>query len=210
MTILFTTWYLLGWNYPQWLWIVCAIVFGYYAYARIKRLVNAIKQGGSNIRKNQAVSRGLSTSFALALWFGTNTEGAPLLESGQGWILFGIFIVSHLLLDDNTISVNSDRKKKSSGASEGTENQLEAATSEEGVRLKIVVTKKDTGKKNTVKLNLSNMKFINKFIINKFKDKLSTEGIDLEEIYQRAKENPEVGVILDVEQENQHVLISIE
>ena len=49
-----------------------------------------------------------------------------------------------------------------------------------------------------------------KFIINKFKDKLLIEGIDLEEIYQQAKENPEVGVILDVEQEDQHVVISIE
>jgi len=208
MTILFTTWYLLDWNYPQWLWIVCGIVFGYYAYARIKRLVKAIKDGGSNRRKNQEVSRGLSTSFALALWFGTNAEGTALLVEGQGWLLFGIFLVSHLLLDDNTISVNSDKKKKASGTSEGTENQLEVAG--EGVRLKIVVTKKDSGKKNTVKLNLSNMKFINKFIINKFKDKLSSEEIDLEEIYQQAKENPEVGVILDIEQENQHVVISIE
>jgi hypothetical protein len=208
MTILFTTWYLLGWNYPLWLWIACGVVFTYYAYARIKRLVKAIKHGGSNRRKNQEVSRGLSTSFALALWFGTNAEGTALLGNGQGWILFGIFLVSHLLLDDNTITMNSDKKKKTSGTSEGTENQLEAPS--EGVRLKIVVTKKDSGKKNTVKINLTNMKFINKFIINKFKDKLSVEGIDLEEIYQQAKENPEVGVILDIEQEEQHVVISIE
>jgi hypothetical protein len=208
MTILFTTWYLLDWHYPQWLWIVCGIVFGYYAYARIKRLVKAIKHGGSNRRKTQEVSRGLSTSFALALWFGTNAEGTTLLENGQGWLLFGIFLVSHLLLDDNTITMNSDKKKKASGVSEGTENQLEVNS--EGVQLKIVVTKKDSGKKSNIKLNLSNMKFINKFIINKFKDKLSVEGIDLEEIYQQAKENPEVGVILDVEQEDHHVVISIE
>jgi len=208
MTILFTTWYLLDWHYPQWLWIVCGIVFGYYAYARIKRLVKAIKHGGSNRRKTQEVSRGLSTSFALALWFGTNAEGTTLLENGQGWLLFGIFLVSHLLLDDNTITMNSDKKKKASGVSEGTENQLEVNS--EGVQLRIVVTKKDSGKKSNIKLNLSNMKFINKFIINKFKDKLSVEGIDLEEIYQQAKENPEVGVILDVEQEDHHVVISIE
>ena len=208
MTILFTTWYLLDWHYPQWLWIVCGIVFGYYAYTRIKRLVKAIKHGGSNRRKTQEVSRGLSTSFALALWFGTNAEGTTLLENGQGWLLFGIFLVSHLLLDDNTITMNSDKKKKASGVSEGTENQLEVNS--EGVQLRIVVTKKDSGKKSNIKLNLSNMNFINKFIINKFKDKLSVEGIDLEEIYQQAKENPEVGVILDVEQENQHVVISIE
>jgi len=208
MTILFTTWYLLDWHYPQWLWIVCGIVFGYYAYARIKRLVKAIKHGGSNRRKTQEVSRGLSTSFALALWFGTNAEGTTLLENGQGWLLFGIFLVSHLLLDDNTITMNSDKKKKASGVSEGTENQLEVNS--EGVQLKIVVTKKDSGKKSNIKLNLSNMKFINKFIINKFKDKLSVEGIDLEEIYQQAKENPEVGVILDVEQKDHHVVISIE
>jgi hypothetical protein len=208
MTILFTTWYLLDWHYPQWLWIVCGIVFGYYAYARIKRLVKAIKHGGSNRRKTQEVSRGLSTSFALALWFGTNAEGTTLLENGQGWLLFGIFLVSHLLLDDNTITMNSDKKKKASGVSEGTENQLEVNS--EGVQLRIVVTKKDSGKKSNIKLNLSNMNFINKFIINKFKDKLSVEGIDLEEIYQQAKENPEVGVILDVEQEDHHVVISIE
>ena len=116
--------------------------------------------------------------------------------------------MSHILLDDNFISVNSDKKKKISTTSEGDESQIK--TKEEGIQLKIVVTKKDSGKKNTVKFNLNNMKFINKFIINKFKDKLSTEEIDLEEIYQQAKENPEVGVILDVEQEDQHVVISIE
>ena len=148
MTILFTTWYLLDWHYPQWLWIVCGIVFGYYAYARIKRLVKAIKHGGSNRRKTQEVSRGLSTSFALALWFGTNAEGTTLLENGQGWLLFGIFLVSHLLLDDNTITMNSDKKKKASGVSEGTENQLEVNS--EGVQLKIVVTKKDSGKKSNI------------------------------------------------------------
>ena len=119
-----------------------------------------------------------------------------------------IFIASHLLLSDNIISVSSDKKKKATGSSKEIENKSENTS--DGVQLKIVVTKKDSGKKNTIKLNLSNMKFINKFIINKFKDKLSTEGIDLEEIYQQAKENPEVGVILDVEQENQHVVISIE
>jgi len=207
MTILFTTWYLLDWHYPQWLWIVLGIFFGYALYRRINRLVNIIK-GNGNRRFTQQASGGLSISFALALWFGTNAEGTALLVDGQGWLLFGIFLVSHLLLDDNTITMYSDKKKKTSGTSEGTENQLEAPS--EGVRLKIVVTKKDSGKKNTVKINLTNMKFINKFIINKFKDKLSVEGIDLEEIYQQAKENPEVGVILDIEQEDQHVVISIE
>jgi len=142
------------------------------------------------------------------LWFGTNAEGTTLLIDGQGWALLGILLVSHLLLDDNIISVNSDKKKKISTTSKGDESPIEAK--EEGVQLKIVVTKKDSGKKNTVKLNLSNMKFINKFIINKFKDKLSTEGIDSKEIYLQAKENPEVGVILDIEQEDQHVVISVE
>ena len=207
MTILFTTWYLLDWHYPQWLWIILGIFFGYALYKRVNRLVNIIKNNGSR-RFTQQASGGLSISFALALWFGTNSEGTALLVDGQGWLLFGIFLVSHLLLDDNVISVNSDKKEKASGASEKTENQSEVTG--EGIRLKIVVTKKDNGKKNTVKLNLSNIKFINKFIINKFKDKLSAEGIDLEEIYQQAKENPEVGVILDIEQEDQHVVISIE
>jgi len=207
MTILFTTWYLLDWHYPQWLWIVLGIFFGYVLYKRINRLVNIIKNNRSR-KFTQQASGGLSISFALALWFGTNAEGTALLADGKGWFLFGIFLVSHLLLDDNIISVNSDKKKKTSGTSEETENQLDVTG--EGVQLKIVVTKKDSGKKNTVKLNLSNMKFINKFIINKFKDKLSTEGIDLEDIYQQAKENPKVGVILDVEQEDQHVVISIE
>ncbi|MBT5955144.1 MAG: hypothetical protein HOG97_00125 [Candidatus Marinimicrobia bacterium] len=207
MTILFTTWYLLDWQYPEWLWIILGIVFTYALYKRMKRLVDIIKNNGSRKFTRQA-SGGLSTSFALALWFRTNAEGTALLVDGQGWLLFGIFLVSHLLLDENTISVNSDKKEKASGTSEGTDNQLEVA--DEGVRLKIVVTKKDSDKKNTIKLNLSNMKFINKFIINKFKDKLLIEGIDLEEIYQQAKENPEVGVILDIEQEDQHVVISIE
>jgi translation initiation factor 1 (eIF-1/SUI1) len=165
-------------------------------------------KSGKKQKASQPSSSGLSTSFALALWFGTNAEGTALLVDGQHWALVGLFFASHLLLSDNVISVNSDKKKKLSTTLEGDENQIEAK--EEGVQLRIVVTKKDSGKKNTVKLNLSNMKFINKFIINKFKDKFSTEGIDLEEIYLQAKENPEVGVILDVEHENQHVVISIE
>ena len=208
MTILFTTWYLLGWNYPLWLWVVCGIIFVYYVYARIKRLVKAIKQGESNRRKNQEIPRGLSISLTLALWFGTNTEGTALLVDGQGWILFGIFLVSHLLLDDNTISVNSNKKEKIPTTSESANNNQ--GFQGEGVRLKIVVTKKDTGKKNTIKINLSNLKFINKFIINKFKDKLAVEEIDLEKIYQQAKENPQVGVILDIDQEDKHIVISIE
>lgn len=207
MTILFTTWYLLDWHFPQWLWIVLGVLFTYILYKRIKQLVSIIKHGGRR-RINKPASGGLSISFVLALWFGTNSEGTALLVDGQGWVLFGIFLVSHLLLDDNVISANFDKKKKISTSGEGDESQIE--TKEEGVQLKIVITKKDTGKKNTVKLNLSNMKFINMFIINKFKDKLSTEGIDLEEIYLQAKENPEVGVILDIEQDDQHVVISIE
>ncbi len=207
MTILFTTWYLLDWQYPQWLWIILGISFTYFLYKRIKRLVNIIKNNRGR-RFTRKASGGLSISFALALWFGSNAEGTALLVDGQGWLLFGIFLVSHILLDDNVISVNSDKKKKISITSEGDGSQIE--TKEEGFQLKIVVTKKDSGKKNTVKFNLNNMKFINKFIINKFKDKLSTEEIDLDEIYQQAKENPEVGVILDVEQEDQHVVISIE
>ncbi|MBC8311998.1 MAG: hypothetical protein H8E72_06800 [Candidatus Marinimicrobia bacterium] len=207
MTILFTTWYLLDWHYPQWLWIVLGVIFVYILYKRFNRLIKMIKWGKKQ-KAFQPSSSGLSTSFALALWFGTNAEGTALLVDGQGWALIGLFFASHLLLSDNVISVNSDKKNKKSTTSEGDENQIE--TKEEGVQLIIVVTKKDSGKKNTVKLNLSNMKFINKFIITKFKDKFSKEGIDLEEIYLQAKENPEVGVILDVEHEDQHVVISIE
>ena len=207
MVILITTWHLLDWHYPQWLWIVLGIIFAVILYKRLHRLVKIIKSGKKQ-KSSQPSSSGLSTSFVLALWFGTNAEGSALLADGQGWALIGLFIASHLLLSDNIISVSSDKKKKATGSSKEIENKSENTS--DGVQLKIVVTKKDSGKKNTIKLNLSNMKFINKFIINKFKDKLSTEGIDLEEIYQQAKENPEVGVILDVEQEDQHVVISIE
>ena len=208
MTILFTTWYLLDWHYPQWLWIVLGIIFAVILYKRLYRLVKMIKSGKKQ-KSSQPSSSGLSTSFALALWFGTNAEGSALLADGQGWALIGLFFASHLLLSDNVISASSDKKKKkATGSSKEIENKSEITS--DGVQLKIEVTKKESGKKNTVKLNLNNMKFINKFIINKFKDKLSTEGIDLEEIYQQAKENPEVGVILDIEQEDQHVVISIE
>ena len=145
MTILFTTWYLLDWQYPEWLWIILGIVFTYALYKRMKRLVDIIKNNGSRKFTRQA-SGGLSISFALALWFGTNAEGTVLLLDGQGWLLFGIFLVSHILLDDNFISINSDKKKKLSTTSEGDESRIESK--EEGVQLKIVVTKKDSGKNN--------------------------------------------------------------
>ena len=46
MTILFTTWYLLDWQYPEWLWIILGIVFTYALYKRMKRLVDIIKNNG--------------------------------------------------------------------------------------------------------------------------------------------------------------------
>ena len=207
MVILFTTWLLLGWQYPNWLWIFCGIIFIYYVFNRFRRLFNAIKYGGTNSKKLTGVTKGLPASFALALLFGKNLEGTVLLADGDGWILFLIFLISHILLDDNTIQVNGT-KKNNNGTKDDSKEEINSET--EGFYLKIVLINSDDGKKNTFKLNLSNMNFINKFIINKFKHKLLNEDIDLEEILKQTKENPQIGTILDIEQEEQRVIISIE
>ena len=97
MVILFTFWYVLGWQFPVWLWVISGIMF------------LASFSGKVNAKKNTSIS--LPLSVALGLTFGLTAQGAPLILDGQGWTIFWIFIGSGIILG-TSVSANNSIKRK--------------------------------------------------------------------------------------------------
>jgi hypothetical protein len=207
-------WYFLGWQFPQWLWIIFGIFFSVILFFRVKKLIKMFK--GVPIKKTtSSKSYGLPLSLACALFFGQSQYGIPLIDGVQGWILAAIFFVSHFLLDDGIITMDKSSKKSKEKTSptddsNSTDEHIEKISSMEGNKLKIEVTEIEGNKKSTVNLNLNNMTFIAKIIAKKMKHKFIDEGIDIEDLYNAAVKNPKIGTILDIETDESYVKISIE
>ena len=78
-----------------------------------------------------------------------------------------------------------------------------------GRKLKIKVIK--DGKKTTnITLNLKMARFLGKFVPRKAKAEMSEKGIDFDAIIEEVKGGADVGVIAEVQDGEDHVLISIE
>ena len=179
-----------------------------------KRIIAGIR--GESV-KNRSLSYpdtsiGLPLSIGLGLVFGTLSNGSSIIADGQGWIILFILIGSGMLAGGVTFNSSTKTKKKSKADLHSSELADTATSTEEGIpgrKLKIKVIK--DGKKTTnITLNLKMARFLGKFVPRKAKAEMSEKGIDFDAIIEEVKGGADVGVIAEVQDGEDHVLISIE
>ncbi|NWJ44127.1 hypothetical protein HX837_08025, partial [Marine Group I thaumarchaeote] len=185
MVILFTFWYLLGWQFPTWLWVLSGIFFSLKMRKSIKRIVAGIR--GESVKRKSSypdTSMGLPLSIALGLVYGNLPNGASIIADGQGWTILFILIGSGILAGGVSFNSSTKSKKKSTDIKVSTNLAEESAPGEEGVpgrKLKIKVVK--NGKKTVnITLGLNMVRFFGKFVPSKAKTEMSDKGIEFDAI----------------------------
>ena len=154
----------------------------------------------------------LPLSLALGLVYGVLPDGRSIIADGQGWTILFILIASGILASG--ISFNSSTKTKNKSAenkklSELSETSLSNEKGVPGKKLKIKVIK--DGKKTTnITLSLKMVRFFGKFVPAKAKAEMNEKGIDFDAIIEEVKDGADVGVIAEVQDGEDHVLISVE
>ena len=213
MVILFTFWYLLGWQFPTWLWVLSGIFFSLKMRKSIKRIVAGIR--GESVKRKSSypdTSMGLPLSIALGLVYGYLPNGASIIADGQGWTILFILIGSGILAGGVSFNSSTKSKKKSTDIKVSANFAEESTPGEEGVpgrKLKIKVLK--DGKKTTnITLSLKMVRFFGKFVPAKAKAEMNEKGIDFDAIIEEVKDGADVGVIAEVQDGEDHVLISVE
>jgi len=213
MVILFTFWYILGWQFPTWLWVLSGIFFALKMRKSIKRIIAGIR--GESVKRKSSypdTSMGLPLSLALGLVFGSLSDGSSIIADGQGWTILVILIGSGILAGGVSFNSSTKSKKKSKDIKVSTNLAEESAPGEEGVpgrKLKIKVLK--DGKKTTnITLSLKMVRFFGKFVPAKAKAEMNEKGIDFDAIIEEVKDGADVGVIAEVQDGEDHVLISVE
>jgi len=214
MVILFTFWYILGWQFPTWLWVLSGIFFSLKLRKTVKRIVSGIRR--ESLKKSSSsypdTSMGLPLSLALGLVFGSLSDGSSIIDDGQGWTILFILIGSGILAGGVSFNSSTKSKKKSTDIKVSTNLAEESAPGEEGVpgrKLKIKVVK--NGKKTVnITLGLNMVRFFGKFVPSKAKTEMSDKGIDFDTIIEQIKDGADVGVIAEVQDGEDHVLISVE
>ena len=162
MVILFTFWYILGWQFPTWLWVLSGIFFSLKLRRSVIRIISGIR--GESVKRKSSypdTSMGLPLSLALGLVFGALPDGSSIIADGQGWTILLILIGSGILAGGVSFNSSTKSKKKSTDIKVSTNLAEESALGEEGVpgrKLKIKVLK--DGKKTTnITLNLKMVQF---------------------------------------------------
>ena len=214
MVILFTFWYLLGWQFPTWLWVLSGIFFSFKLRKSIKRIIAGIR--GESVKKRSSsypdTSVGLPLSLALGLVYGVLPDGRSIIADGQGWTILFILIASGILASGISFNSSTKTKKKSAENKKSSELSETSLSNEKGIpgkKLKIKVIK--DGKKTTnITLSLKMVRFLGKFVPGKAKAEMSDKGIDFDAIIEEVKGGADVGVIAEVQDGEDHVLISIE
>ena len=214
MVILFTFWYILTWQFPTWLWVLSGIFFALKLRKSTKRIIAGIR--GESVKSRSLsypdTSIGLPLSIGLGLVFGTLPNGSSIIADGQGWTILFILIGSGMLAGGVTFNSSTKTKKKSKADLHSSELADTATSTEEGIpgrKLKIKVIK--DGKKTTnITLNLKIARFLGKFVPRKAKAEMSEKGIDFDAIIEEVKDGADVGVIAEVQDGEDHILISIE
>ena len=213
MVILFTFWYILGWQFPTWLWVLSGIFFSLKMRKSIKRIIAGIR--GESVKRKSSypdTSMGLPLSLALGLVFGALPDGSSIIADGQGWTILFILIGSGILAGGVSFNSSTKSKKKSSDIKASTNLAEESAPDEEGVpgrKLNIKVIK--DGKKTTnITLSLKMVRFFGKFVPAKAKAEMNEKGIDFDAIIEEVKDGADIGVIAEVQDGEDHVLISVE
>ena len=214
MVILFTFWYILAWQFPTCLWVLSGLFFALKLRKSTKRIIAGIR--GESV-KNRSLSYpdtsiGLPLSIGLGLVFGTLSNGSSIIADGQGWTILFILIGSGMLAGGITFNSSTKTKKKSKADLHSSELADTTSSTKEGIpgrKLKIKVIK--DGKKTTnITLNLKMARFLGKFVPRKAKAEMSEKGIDFDAIIEEVKGGADVGVIAEVQDGVDHVLISIE
>jgi len=214
MVILFTFWYILGWQFPTWLWVLSGIFFSLKLRKSTKRIIAGIRGESVNSRSSSFpdTSMGLPLSLALGLVFGSLSDGSSIIADGQGWTILFILIGSGILAGGVSFNSSTKSKKKSTDIKVSTNLAEESDPGEEGIpgrKLKIKVIK--DGKKTTnITLSLKMVRFFGKFVPAKAKAEMNEKGIDFDAIIEEVKDGADVGVIAEVQDGEDHVLISVE
>ena len=213
MVILFTFWFILGWQFPTWLWVLSGIFFSLKLRKTIKRIIAGIR--GESVKRKSSypdTSMGLPLSLALGLVFGSLSDGSSIIADGQGWTILFILIGSGILAGGVSFNSSAKSKKKSTDIKVSTNLAEESAPDEEGVpgrKLNIKVIK--DGKKTTnITLSLKMIRFFGKFVPAKAKAEMNEKGIDFDSIIEEVKDGADIGVIAEVQDGEDHVLISVE
>ena len=213
MVILFTFWYILGWQFPTWLWVLSGIFFSLKLRKSVNRIISGIR--GESVKRKSSypdTSMGLPLSLALGLVFGSLSDGSSIIADGQGWTILLILIGSGILVGGVSFNSSTKSKKKSTDIKVSTNLAEESAPGEEGVpgrKLKIKVVK--NGKKTVnITLGLNMVRFFGKFVPAKAKAEMNEKGIDFDAIIEQIKDGADVGVITEVQDGEDHVLISVE
>ena len=136
-----------------------------------------------------------------------------LLQMGrEGWTILFILIASGILVSGISFNSSTKTKKKSAENKKSSELSETSLSNEKGIpgkKLKIKVIK--DGKKTTnITLSLKMVRFLGKFVPGKAKAEMSDKGIDFDAIIEEVKGGADVGVIAEVQDGDDHVLISIE
>ena len=214
MVILFTFWYILAWQFPTWLWVLSGILFSLKIRKYVKQIIADIR--GEQVKSKKSsypdTSMGLPLSLALGLVYGALPDGSSIIADGQGWTILFIIIGSSILVGGVSFNSSTKSKKKSTDIKVSTNLAEESAPGEEGVpgrKLKIKVIK-DGKKTVNITLGLSMVRFFGKFVPAKAKAEMSKTGIDFDAIIEEVKGGADVGVIAEVQDGDDHVLISIE
>ena len=214
MVILFTFWYILGWQFPTWLWVLSGIFFSLKLRKSVNRIISGIRR--ESVKKSSSsypdTSMGLPLSLALGLVFGSLSDGSSIIADGQGWTILFILIGSGILAGGVSFNLSKKSKKKSTDIKVSTNLAEESVSGEEGVpgrKLKIKVIK-DGKKTVNITLSLKMVRFFGKFVPEKAKAEMSDKGIDFDTIIEQIKDGADVGVIAEVQDGEDHVLISVE
>jgi hypothetical protein len=214
MVILFTFWYILGWQFPTWLWVLSGIFFTFKLRMSVNRAISGIRGESVKSRKSSYpdTSMGLPLTLALGLVYGALPNGNSIIADGQGWTILFIIIGSGILAGGVTFDSSSKTKKKSSENVKSVKASEEAPTDTEGIpgrKIKIKVIK-DGKKTPNITLSLKMVRFFGKFVPAKAKADMNEKGIDFDAIIDEVKDGANVGVIAEVQDGEDHVLISVE
>ena len=194
MIILFTLWYILGWQFPVWLWVVSGVMF-------------LVSFSGKGTSKKKALT--LPLSLALGLTYGFTADGASIILDGEGWTVFWIFLGSGIIMGSSISAGNSAKRKKKKKVAKINDVDIEDVAEDSGI-LEILITDNESGSKSRFKVNLSSPFFIAKFTFKYLIGKnLPGADIDLDELFKKAKENPIKGPIFTLEHEGKTINISV-
>tara|TARA_B100001123_G_C15052777_1_gene924255 strand:- start:275 stop:907 length:633 start_codon:yes stop_codon:yes gene_type:complete len=209
MTILITLQLILNWIFPTWLWVFSGILFSIHVIKIGKTIRNHIKgelnNNNNTIIASQSVM--LPIFLALALTFGTYSNGTSIIQEGQGWTILFIFIISAVVGSGmNSISIINTKEKKNRENEQN--NQTISNEKSVGSNLLIKIDN-NKGKVKKFKISLKTARIFNRLIPKKARLEMEKKGIDLKEIIKKTNDKTDVGVLLEVQNDDEHITISI-